>query len=60
MRRFINAEPAFDRHGVVIDAASELALKLFGEGGRHARSSLDVASLPAQALVEIELTAASI
>lgn len=58
LRGFINAEPEFDRHGAVIDAASELAISLFGDGGRHARSSLGAGSLPASGLVEVELTAA--
>lgn len=58
LRGFVNAAPDFARHGQVMDAASELAITLFGDAGRHVRSSPGVSSLPGGALVEIELTAA--
>ncbi|MGL4288819.1 MAG: RidA family protein [Phreatobacter sp.] len=58
LRGFVNAAPDFQRHGQVMDAASDLAIALFGDAGRHIRSSLGVSSLPGGALVEIELTAA--
>lgn len=58
LRGFVNAAPDFARHGEVMDAASDLAIAVFGAAGRHVRSSLGVASLPGGALVEIELTAA--
>jgi enamine deaminase RidA (YjgF/YER057c/UK114 family) len=58
VRGFVNAEPAFVRHGQVIDAASELLVELFGGAGRHARSSLGCAGLPSGGLVEIEFVAA--
>jgi len=58
LRGFINAVPEFQRHGAVMDAASELAVDLFGAAGRHARSALGAGGLPAGALVEVELVAA--
>jgi enamine deaminase RidA (YjgF/YER057c/UK114 family) len=58
IRGFVNADPDFTRHGSVIDAASALAIDLFGDAGRHVRTSLAAGGLPANALVEIELTVA--
>ncbi|OZA91971.1 MAG: hypothetical protein B7X76_01165 [Azorhizobium sp. 39-67-5] len=58
LRGFVNARPDFAKHGAVMDAASDLAITLFGESGRHGRSALGVSSLPAGGLVEIELVAA--
>lgn len=58
IRGFINAVPEFQRHGGVMDAASELALDLFGDAGRHVRSALGAGGLPAGALVEVEVVAA--
>lgn len=40
----------------VLDAASDLLVDLFGEEGRHVRTALGVASLPANGLVELELS----
>jgi len=58
LRGFIDSAPEFDAHGAVMDAASELAITLLGDKGRHARSALGVPSLPSSGLIEIELTAA--
>ncbi len=58
IRGFVNADADFTRHGNVIDAASALAIDLFGDAGRHVRTSLAAGGLPANALVEIELTVA--
>jgi enamine deaminase RidA (YjgF/YER057c/UK114 family) len=51
---FIAATPEFTQHAVVMNGASELALAAFGEAGRHARSTIGVASLPFDAAVEVE------
>ena len=40
----------------VMNAVSELLVEIFGEKGRHARTSVGVASLPLNAAVEVELT----
>jgi len=51
---FIAATAEFSQHAVVMNGASELALAAFGEAGRHARSTIGVASLPFDAAVEVE------
>jgi enamine deaminase RidA (YjgF/YER057c/UK114 family) len=51
---FIAATPEFAQHAVVMNGASDLALAAFGEAGRHARSTIGVASLPLDAAVEVE------
>lgn len=53
---FIQSAPDFFGQSEVMNAASELFLELFGERGRHARTSVGVASLPLNAAVELELT----
>lgn len=58
VRGFVSASPSFKRHPEVMDAASELLVKHLGERGRHARSALGVASIPAGGLTEIEMTVA--
>ncbi|MGI4942860.1 MAG: RidA family protein [Janthinobacterium lividum] len=51
---FIAATPAFTQHAQVMNGASDLAVALFAEAGRHARSTVGVASLPLGAAVEVE------
>ena len=51
---FIAATPEFSQHAVVMNGASDLAVAVFGEAGRHARSTVGVASLPLDAAVEVE------
>lgn len=51
---FISATPEFTQHAVVMNGASELSIAAFGELGRHARSTIGVASLPFDAAVEVE------
>ena len=51
---FVAADPWFADHPEVINGASELMLRVFGERGRHARAAVGVASLPLNATVEIE------
>jgi len=51
---FIAATPEFSQHAVVMNGASDLAVSVFGEIGRHARSTIGVASLPLDAAVEVE------
>ena len=53
---FVASAPGFNQQPLVIDAASELLVRIFGEEGRHARSAIGVAELPRNASVEIELT----
>lgn len=50
----VQATPEFRDHPKVIDGCSELFLSVFGERGRHARSAVGMASLPAGLAVDIE------
>lgn len=51
---FIACVPAFAEHPKVMNGASDLAVALFGDAGRHARATVGVASLPLDAAVEVE------
>ena len=54
---FVNGIPGFFAIPPVINGASELFIKLFGEvNGKHARTAIGVAELPLNAPVEIEVT----
>lgn len=55
---FVASAAGFNQQPKVIDAASELLVKVFGDDGRHARSAVGVAELPRNASVEIELVVA--
>ena len=51
----VNSAPEFIEQHLVINGASDLFLKIFGEtDGYHARSALGFASLPTGAAVEVE------
>jgi|SRR5699024_1720467 len=52
---FVQTADDFTEQGVVMNAASELLLKTFGDRGQHARSAIGVASLPGNSAVEIEM-----
>ncbi|WBV42847.1 RidA family protein [Pseudoroseomonas cervicalis] len=51
---FIAAGPDFTQHALVMNGASDLAVEVFGDVGRHARSTIGVPSLPMDAAVEVE------
>ncbi|HET9147959.1 MAG TPA: RidA family protein [Acetobacteraceae bacterium] len=51
---FIAASPAFTDLAKVMNGASDLAVEVFGDAGRHARSTIGVAALPLDAAVEVE------
>jgi len=51
---FINAVPSFAGLAPVMNGASDLMVAAFGDKGRHARTTVGVASLPADAAVEVE------
>lgn len=51
---FIAATPGYTGHAKIMNGASDLAVDVFGEAGRHARSTIGVASLPLDAPVEVE------
>ena len=53
---FVNGVPGFVAIPQVVNGASELMIKLFGEvNGKHARTAIGVAELPLNAPVEIEM-----
>ena len=53
---FVNSVPGFVAIPQVINGASELLIKLFGEvNGKHARTAIGVAELPLNAPVEVEM-----
>ena len=53
---FVNGIPGFFAIPPVINGASELFIKLFGEvNGKHARTAIGVAELPLNAPVEVEV-----
>jgi enamine deaminase RidA (YjgF/YER057c/UK114 family) len=54
LRGFISAPPSFTDHAKVMNGASDLMVDVFGEAGRHARTTVGVPSLPLGATVEIE------
>jgi enamine deaminase RidA (YjgF/YER057c/UK114 family) len=51
---FVNCVPQFPDAPKVVDGASELFIKLYGEAGRHVRTAVGVAGLPANAAVEVD------
>lgn len=51
---FINSAPGFTDGAKVMNGASDLMVEAFGDKGRHARSTVGVAALPADAAVEVE------
>jgi enamine deaminase RidA (YjgF/YER057c/UK114 family) len=52
---WVNSAPGFTRQPWVVNGASDLFIEVFGEAGRHARSSIGANELPLNIPVEIEL-----
>jgi len=51
---FINSSPSFLEGPKVMNGASDLMVAVLGDKGRHARTTVGVAVLPADAAVEVE------
>ena len=51
---FINCVPDYGPVAQVMNGASDLMVEVFGDVGRHARSTIGVAQLPLDAAVEVE------
>ena len=51
---FINSAPGFGDGPKVMNGASDLMVEVFGDKGRHARSTVGVSALPLDAAVEVE------
>jgi enamine deaminase RidA (YjgF/YER057c/UK114 family) len=52
---YVASAEGFDGQPGVVDGASELFVAIFGEAGRHARTSVGVAELPLGSPVEVEV-----
>lgn len=52
---YVSSTPRFTDQAKVINGASDLLVEVFGERGRHARTSVGVAALPLDASVELDL-----
>lgn len=55
---FVASTPDFHEQPAVVDGASDVLYRVFGEAGRHTRSAVGVAALPRGGAVEIEVTVA--
>ncbi len=53
---YVNSVPGFAESPAVINGASDLLLKVFGESGMHVRAAIGVSGLPRNALVELQMT----
>ncbi|HZF27391.1 MAG TPA: RidA family protein [Steroidobacteraceae bacterium] len=51
---YINGVPEFTGHSQVMNGASDLFVRIFGEAGRHARMAVGVSALPYDVAVEVE------
>jgi len=51
---YVNVTEDFDQISAVVDAASEMIVAVFGDAGRHARTTVGVAMLPRGAAVELD------
>ena len=51
---FVSARPGYPDVPKVVNGASDLMFAVFGERGRHARTAVGVATLPAGASVEVD------
>ena len=52
----VNSAPGFADQPAVANGASDLLVEVFGEAGKHARSAVGVAALPANVCVEVEMS----
>lgn len=55
---YVSSAQDFNQQPKVLDAASQLLIKIFGEKGRHARAAVGVYELPRNTPVEIEMIVA--
>jgi enamine deaminase RidA (YjgF/YER057c/UK114 family) len=51
---FVNSAPGFLEGPKVMNGASELMVEVFGDKGRHARTTVGVSALPQNAAIEVE------
>ncbi|PHX61180.1 MAG: LysR family transcriptional regulator [Actinobacteria bacterium] len=53
---YLACAEGFTGHSLVLNGASDLFVEVFGEGGRHTRTNIGVASLPLCSPVELQVT----
>ncbi|TIX47883.1 MAG: RidA family protein, partial [Mesorhizobium sp.] len=53
---YVASTPSFKEQHLVMNGASDLMVEVFGEAGKHARTSVGVAALPQGVPVEVEAT----
>jgi enamine deaminase RidA (YjgF/YER057c/UK114 family) len=51
----VNAASGFTRMSEVVDGCSDLLVEVFGDAGRHARTSVGVSELPLDLCIELDL-----
>jgi enamine deaminase RidA (YjgF/YER057c/UK114 family) len=51
---FVATAPDFKQHAAVMNGASDLAVAVFGDAGRHTRTTVGAATLPMGIAVEVE------
>lgn len=56
MQGFVQSSPDFKEQPAILNGASELAVKILGDNGKHARVAVGVAALPKNAAVEVGCT----
>ena len=52
----VNSDPAFAQQPAVVNGYSDLMVAVFGDKGKHARTSVGVAALPGGIPVEVDVT----
>ena len=52
---FINCEPSFVDHAVVMNGASDFLVRIFEDKGKHTRVAVGVSSLPLDSCIEIDI-----
>ena len=55
---YVNSVAGFPDAPKVINGASDLLVEVFGDAGRHVRTSVGVGALPRNALVEVQMVVA--
>ncbi len=55
IRGMVNAMPTFTNHSLVTNGVSDLMVEVFGQRGKHVRTSVGMGSLPSNIAVEIDM-----
>ena len=55
---YVNSAPGFSEQPAVVNGASDLLVRVFGDNGKHARTAIGVNELPGNIAVEVDLIAA--